>query len=112
MRGVRQTSIPPSLEVTESAEAISSGEHRQVIRVSCDDLINDLARHLAAAYLAYQMDSSFNLVMRKYVEPHGQVGEIWKAAARFILDCQAADKPPTPGRQLVGAGHASGGNAA
>lgn len=120
MSGVRKTSARPSLKVAETTRRVRRANRvRQTSdfrmpagdRVSSEDLINDLAKHLAAAYLAYQMDSSFNLVMRTYVEPQARVGEMWKAAARFILNCQA-ENSPTPGPQLVGAGQASGGNAA
>ena len=72
----------------------------------------ELAKHLAAATIGYEMGVSFDTAMRKYVGPHGRVGEMWQVAAQFILDNQAADKSPTPGPELVGAGQASGGNAA
>jgi hypothetical protein len=71
-----------------------------------DELVNDLAKHLAAAYLACQMGIAFNAAMRRYVEPQGQVSAVWKVGARFILDCQAANSP-TPGASSTGAGEAS-----
>jgi hypothetical protein len=61
-------------------------EHRQAIRVSCEDLINDLAKHLAAAFLAYQMDISFESAMRNYIEPKDRMNDPWRLAAQFLLD--------------------------
>jgi hypothetical protein len=100
MRGVRQTFPQASLEVTETVRAIV-----RVIRVrQTSDFrtlaIEQLAKHLAAATIGYEMGISFDTAMRKHVKPQGRLGEMWKVAAQFILDCQAADNSPTPGPEL------------
>jgi len=64
-----------------------------------NEFTEQLAKHLAAAYLAHQMDISFEAAMRGYVEPHGQIGELWKIAARFILECHV--HPPDDSSPLA-----------
>jgi hypothetical protein len=103
MRGVRQTFPQPSPEVTETARAIvranrGSGRRLQIQQTSDFRMpVEQLAKHLAAATIGYEMGISFDAAMRRYVEAQGRLGEMWKVAAQFILDCQAADNSPTPG---------------
>ena|ERR1700730_18076118 len=109
---VQQSSLPPRPEVTERAEPISIRGAVQQISDCRTLAVEQLAKHLAAATISYQMGVSFDTAMRKYVEPHGRLGEMWERAAEFILDNQAADNSPTPGPELVGSGQPPGGNAA
>jgi hypothetical protein len=60
--------------------------------MSRKDHTDELAKWIAAACLAYQMDLSFDTAMRDYVGP-GRVGELWKTAARFILTGQTGRSP-------------------
>jgi hypothetical protein len=46
--------------------------------------VEQLAKHLAAAYLAYAMDLNFPEAMR-YVLRQPCAGDLWTAAARFIF---------------------------
>jgi len=46
--------------------------------------VEQLAKHLAAAYLAYGMDLNFPDVMR-YVRRQPRAGDLWTVAARFIF---------------------------
>jgi len=50
-----------------------------------DELIEELANYVAAAYLAHQLDISFETALHGYVATHGQIGGLWTTAARFIL---------------------------
>lgn len=50
--------------------------------------VEQLAKHLAAAYLAYAMDLNFPEAMR-YVLRQSRAGDLWTAAARFIFGAQS-----------------------
>lgn len=108
LRGVGESSTPGGVQPIDSVGGRNDGLDVGNPSDFRTRAVEQLAKHLAAAAIAYQMGIPFDVAMRKYVEPHDQVGEMWKVAAAFVLDNQVADNSPTPGPELVGAG----GNAA
>jgi hypothetical protein len=50
--------------------------------------VEQLAKHLAAAYLAYAMDLNFPEAMR-YVQRQPRAGDLWTVAARFIFGAKS-----------------------
>jgi hypothetical protein len=94
--------------VTEKVRQLLREEGVQPINDFRTLAVEQLAKHLAAAAIGYEMGISFDTAMRKYIEPHSRVGEMWKVAAQFILDCQAADNSPTPEPELVGQSYQHG----
>jgi len=82
---------PPILAGAQTAD--SATPEKGVLR--CPDTsdfraraVEQLAKHLAAAYLAYAMDLNFPDAMR-YVRRQPRAGDLWTVAARFIFGAKS-----------------------
>jgi hypothetical protein len=88
MSGVGKTSLPGRVQPIDSSGGRKAGFDVGATSDFRARAIEQLAKHLAAAYLAYAMDLNFPEAMR-YVLRQSRAGDLWTVAARFIFGAKS-----------------------